>query len=324
MRRAILLVAALCAVAGAAGCGGGEGMKPPPVPPPARAEDFPKPHGRTVHQLRAALGPAGGPTLAVSVSQLEQGWDRFGFALFDRARAQIAAAPAAVYVGRAGRRAAGPFPARWEALGVKRRFESRTVAKDPNAAKGVYVARPRFRRAGSYQVLGVVRLDQRLVAAASIGPAVRVGWRAAVPAVGQRPSPIHTPTAASVRGDVSRIDTRDPPDDMHAVDFASAFGRRPVAILFASPRLCPSRVCGPVVDIAEQVKAHHPDVAFIHMEVYRDNDPRKGFRPQLLRWHLRSQPWLFTLDRRGRIAARIEGAFGAEEMERAVSAAQGR
>src|SRR5918911_2245890 len=214
MRRAILLVAALCAVAGAAGCGGGEGMKPPPVPPPARAEDFPKPHGRTVHQLRAALGPAGGRALAVSVSQLEQGWDRFGFALFDRARAQIAAAPAAVYVGRAGRRAAGPFPARWETLGVKRRFESRTVAKDPNAAKGVYVARPRFRRAGSYQVLGVVRLDQRLVAAASIGPAVRVGWRAAVPAVGPRAAPLPTPPAPSVCGGRSRVGTPDPPGDM--------------------------------------------------------------------------------------------------------------
>jgi hypothetical protein len=109
---------------------------------------------------------------------------------------------------------------------------------------------------------------------------------------------------------------------MHEVDFADVVGRRPVVLIFATPALCQSRVCGPVCDIAEQVKAKLGGKAtFIHMEIYRDNVPEHGFRPQVLAWHLPTEPWVFTIDRRGRIAARIEGAFSAGELEQAVRAA---
>ncbi len=40
--------------------------------------------------------------LAPSVSQFQPGENRFGFGLFDRSRAQIADAPAAVYVAPVG------------------------------------------------------------------------------------------------------------------------------------------------------------------------------------------------------------------------------
>jgi hypothetical protein len=77
-----------------------------------------------------------------------------------------------------------------------------------------------------------------------------------------------------------------------------------------------------VVDIAEQVKAEHgDDLAWIHMEIYNDNDVNKGFRPQIADWRLPTEPWLFTVDRRGRIAARLEGAYSARELEQAVDAA---
>jgi hypothetical protein len=51
-------------------------------------------------------------------------------------------------------------------------------------------------------------------------------------------------------------------------------------------------------------------VSFIHNEVYVDNDVNKGLRPQLRAFHLQTEPWLFTFNRQGRIAARLEGAFG--------------
>ena len=55
-------------------------------------------------------------------------------------------------------------------------------------------------------------------------------------------------------------------------------------LLFATPALCQSRVCGPVVDVAEQVKRDRPDdAAYIHMEIYDDNDPNKGARAQVAR-----------------------------------------
>ncbi len=55
---------------------------------------------------------------------------------------------------------------------------------------------------------------------------------------------------------------------MHDVDFADALGKEPIVLLFATPALCQSRVCGPVVDVAEQVKRERPDdAAFIHLEI---------------------------------------------------------
>ena len=56
-------------------------------------------------------------------------------------------------------------------------------------------------------------------------------------------------------------------------------------LLFATPQFCQSRVCGPVVDVAEQVKEEYGDkAAFIHMEIYKDNEPgdagrRSGLSP---------------------------------------------
>jgi hypothetical protein len=143
-----------------------------------------------------------------------------------------------------------------------------------------------------------------------------------VPRVGEPAPRIHTPTKADVGGDVASIDTRIPPDTMHEVDFADVVGRKPVILLFATPALCQSRVCGPVVDIAEQVKAEHDgDADFIHMEIYRDNSIDRGFRPQVAAYRLPTEPWLFAIDKQGKVAARIEGAFSPPELEDALAKA---
>ena len=93
-------------------------------------------------------------------------------------------------------------------------------------------------------------------------------------------------------------------------------------LLFATPALCESRVCGPVTDIAEQLKDQYGDeMTFIHEEVYNENDPSKGLRPPLEDFGLRSEPWLFTIDADGRIAARLEGSFGLGDFEDAINAA---
>ena len=94
-------------------------------------------------------------------------------------------------------------------------------------------------------------------------------------------------------------------------------------LLFATPALCQSRVCGPVVDVAEQVKRDRPDdAAYIHMEIWNDNDPNKGARPQVLDYHLRTEPWLFVIDADGKVSTRIEGAFSVDELEQALDRAQ--
>lgn len=315
-------VLAALALAGA-GCGGDDGDdgadKPPP---PARPEDFPKAGGRTLAELHKALGGEG-PVLAPSVSELQPGRNRFGFGLFDRSRAQIADAPAAVYVAPAGGgKASGPIVARFESLAVKAQYQSRSVASDPDAAKSLYVADIEFEKPGRYEVLGAVRLDGRLVAAGNAGGAATVAGTSRVPDVGDRAPRVNTPTKADAGADIESIDTRQPPSSMHESDFADVVGKKPAVLLFATPALCQSRVCGPVVDIAEQVKARRGDEAeFIHQEIFVDNEIDKGFRPQVLRWRLPTEPWVFAVDRNGRVAARIEGAFSSDELERAVDAA---
>ena len=110
------------------------------------------------------------------------------------------------------------------------------------------------------------------------------------------------PDPADVGGDLSKITTRIPPDTQNRVDYADAYGKEPIILLFATPQFCQSRVCGPVVDVAEQVKQVYGDkAAFIHMEIYEDNDPRRRARPQVRAFHLPTEPWLFAINKDGTI-----------------------
>jgi hypothetical protein len=79
--------------------------------------------------------------------------------------------------------------------------------------------------------------------------------------------------------------------------------------------------------VAEQVKSKYGDRAdFIHMEIYKGNDPSKGIRPQVraygLCWERQGsichEPFLFAINSKGRIVERIEGAFSPRELEGVV------
>ena len=322
MRRSTVLAALLLALAATlvAGCGdsgddGGEG-----APPPARAEDFPDPAGKTIAEIRKGLGP--GPVLSPSVSLLEPGSNRLAFGLFDRARKQIVDAPAAIYLAPlAGGPVRGPYTARYESLEVKPQFQSEGVRADPDSATSIYVADVKLPKPGDYEVLGVVQLDDNLAAAERV--AVRVVRDGPVPEPGEPAISVETPTKADVGGDLAQIDTRVPPSSMHDANLSEVLGQKPVMLIFATPALCQSRVCGPVVDIAEQVKAGYDGEAeFVHMEIYNENELDKGFRKQIIDWKLPTEPWVFTIDSAGKVAARLEGAFSARELEEALAKAE--
>ena len=244
-----------------------------------------------------------------------------------RSREQITDASVAVYTAPAGGGPAeGPYLARWESLAVPPQFQSRQTASDPDAANSIYTAEIPFDKPGRYDLVGIARIGGKLVPATTPSPGVVVKKESGdpIPAVGTRPPRIHTPTLAEVGGDVASIDTRLPPSSMHESDFADVLGKKPVVLLFATPQLCQSRVCGPVVDVAEQVKASvGDDVEFIHMEIFRNNSIDDGVRPQMVAFRLQTEPWLFVFDRSGKVAARIEGAFSERELEQAVSKATG-
>ncbi len=47
----------------------------------------------------------------------------------------------------------------------------------------------------------------------------------------------------------------------------------------------------------------------------------KGFRPQVAAYKLPTEPWVFAIDRNGRVAARLEGAYSVTELDAAVDKA---
>lgn len=326
-------LASLCAALTVlAGCGGdqkGGGATSPnataaPASSPAIAaaqrpeeSEFPKPEGRTLRQLADTLKP--GPTAGLATSVYTPGENRLAFGLIDAENAFVYGRTA-VYVARTPTaKATGPFLAPADSLEVRTAFRSQTSNSTPGELKAIYHTTVDLPRAGRWFVLTVTSVGGELYGATAD---VTVRENSKIPAVGDPAPSVDTPTLASVGNDVAKIDTRVPPSDMHDVNLRDALGKRPVALLFATPALCQSRVCGPVVDIAEQLKAAYGDrVDFIHNEVYADNDPKAGLRPQLTAFGLTTEPWLFTIDANGKVAARMEGAFGVEEFRAAVEAA---
>lgn len=301
----------LVAISLLSGCGSGSGEDSAARPAPDAAT-FPPAQGRTLTEL--AQLPEANLVVSPAGRVFDVGPNRFAFGVFTLGGEQVDDADIALYFaeGRNGP-ARGPFPARVDSLQTPAAFRAKTTAEDPGAATSVFVVpQVAVRRRGEVAMLALIRRDGKLEATRL--PSVVAGQFGGVPDVGDPAPRIHTPTVDEVR-DVSEIETRVPPDSMHGTDYADALGKEPILIVFATPQLCQSRVCGPSVDIVEQVKAELGDGAtFIHMEVFNENDPGKGVRPQMRAFHLETEPWAFVIDRDGQISARFEGAFGAEEL----------
>jgi hypothetical protein len=149
---------------------------------------------------------------------------------------------------------------------------------------------------------------------------LEVTARTPSPAVGAKAPRSATPTLADASA--ARLTTRQPPDLAllrHSVAGALA-AHRPFVVTFATPKFCTSRICGPVVDVVDAVRksfASSP-VRFIHVEVFRDNDPAKGYNRWMRQWRLRSEPWTFLVGRDGRVKAKFEGSVSAAELTAAI------
>jgi hypothetical protein len=317
---------AATALAGAllAGCGGGsddgDGLSDRPAPNPA---DFPPAKGKTLQQVLSASSGEG-PVVSPAARVLRQGENRFPFGVFSVAHEQITDAQVAIYAapgaGLEGP-AIGPFTARIEDLTTEPAFRAETTSADPDAAQAIYVTQLPLDRPGAWTFGALIKEGDGYTG--SLLPTPSEVGEFNPPDVGDPAPKVHTPTADEV-ADISEIDTRVPPGDMHDEDLADVLGRKPVVLLFATPQLCQSRVCGPVVDVAEQVKREFGDrVAFIHQEVYNENDLNKGVRPQMRAYRLPSEPWLFVIDRSGKVSTVIEGAFSVGELEDAVRSVAG-
>lgn len=224
---------------------------------------------------------------------------RFPFGLTDRAGTTLTPDRARVWVA-AG---AGPATATYE------RYGSAVAAGDP---RGFLVTTLTWPAAP-----GIVDV----LAAATTGNAERYGWttietlpRALAPDAGQPAVAARTPTVDDPSG-VASLCTRRPPCPLHERTLANVLAdRRPVVFTIASPLLCTSRTCGPVLEEVLRVRAHAgPRARFVHAEPYA-GATATALSPAARAWRIESEPWTFVIDGAGVVRARFEGPVVSREI----------
>ena len=196
-------------------------------------------------------------------------------------------------------------------------------------SNGVYVTEVSFGRAGRW---GVEVLAT--VAGKDLDPLpfrFNVLEETAEPAPGD-PAPASRQLTLADVADISEIDSSYPPrPHMHDVTVADALGSgEPLVIAFATPAFCESRTCGPVMESVMDplYEKHKDEVVFIHIEPYELTALREGSGQIPVEaatdWGIQTEPWIFVVNREGKVVAKFEGIVALDEVERALAEALAR
>ncbi len=125
---------------------------------------------------------------------------------------------------------------------------------------------------------------------------------------------------------IEQIDSSTPPlPALHELTVAEALDTgRPLVIAFATPAFCQTRFCGPVIDAVVRPlhRRYGEQVEFLHIEPFDIAEARAGrlvVLPVMAEWGLITEPWVFVIDRSGRVAAKFEGITSVEEVEAALT-----
>jgi hypothetical protein len=269
------------------------------------------PKGGTLEALWRGSGQS--VALIPGTSDYSPGIVRVSFLVVDPRGRVVATPRARVWVARSLQ--AQPFAA---ALAQREPIGVPGVSTGADA-KTIYVARVRVPAAGHYQLVARPLGGKERIAA--LGD-LTVKARSASPMVGSRAYPSRTPTLASTGGRTSLLTTRVPPDRalLRTSIAAALAAHEPFVVTFATPRYCESRVCGPVVDVVDHVRKQyaHTPIRFIHVEIYKDDNPSKGRNRWVQQWHLPGEPWTFVVGRDGRIKEKFEGSLSMTELGQAI------
>ena len=145
-----------------------------------------------------------------------------------------------------------------------------------------------------------------------------------MPGVGEPAVSIETRTTADHPLDEISSDP-DPDPSFYELSLDEALTNgQPTVVVFASPAFCTSQTCGPMLDQVEAVASQHPGVNYLHVEIYENLDAASPadllVSEAVTAWGLPSEPWVFVIDRDGRVSSRFEGALGDGEIEEALAA----
>ncbi len=138
--------------------------------------------------------------------------------------------------------------------------------------------------------------------------------------VGQKAPASKTPTVADVGGDIAKVSTDQKPEPaFYQTSVADAeAAKKPFIVIFATPKFCKSAQCGPTLDRFKPLVAAHPEITFINVEPYQLHDVDGQLQPVLDAkgnlqatdvadaWGLRTEPWIFAVDRTGVVRGSYE------------------
>jgi hypothetical protein len=208
----------------------------------------------------------------------------------------------------------GPFEARFLQLNAYDQLKDKSPRSE---LTGFYVAEVNLPKAGNWMSVAII--DAGGQRAAGQG-AIPVNSKVVAP-VGSKAISGKTPVATKP-ADIAKICTREPPCPLHDISLDQALrSGKPTVINFATPLLCSSRMCGPVVDEQMLVlqKIGKEKANFIHLEIYPQRDTNRP-APLFVKWGFQSEPWLIVIDRDGVIRGRLgEGPVVASEIEAALT-----
>jgi hypothetical protein len=204
------------------------------------------------------------------------------------------------------------------------RVDERAGETVVSGENGVYVADVQFDHEGDWGVIVSVTRDGRQLD--PIPFRFNVLEDTPEPRVGDPAPPSRQATLAEVQS-IDEIDSSHPPrPHMHETTIADALeSGRPLVVAFATPAYCESRICAPVMDTVMDplYERYGEQAAFIHVEPFRLDRLRAGIGrdpvPAMREWNLRTEPWIFVVDARGRVVARFDGIIGFDEVEGALA-----
>ena len=234
---------------------------------------------------------------------------RFTFLVIDAQNRIVARPTARIWIARGlKQRPFAQTTARSEKIGVK--------GSDPADAKEIFVTHLQLSKPGKYWLLAEPVGGRKIQAVGT----VEVKQRTAAPDFGEAATASKTPTLATAT--LAQLSTSRVPDpELHRSSVAAALAdHAPFVVVFATPKYCSSRTCGPVVDVVSTVRRRHVDsgVRFIHVEIYKDNDPAKGVNQWVTQWNLPSEPWVFVVGKDGKVRDRFEGTVSVRELDASV------
>lgn len=182
----------------------------------------------------------------------------------------------------------------------------------PSQDRGVYVAYPSFDATGVWAADLSIKdgeLDHE------VRGCFEVTSTGTTPAIGDKAPATDVPTSDDVKN-LKQISTDDDPNPrFYRTTPAEAIERgEPFVFVLATPKYCTSQVCGPTLDEVESVVADYPDLTVIHSEIYEDLEPTSPVVSAVEEWGLPSEPWVFVVDAKGRVAAKYEGSISDQEL----------